>query len=465
MLPDEAFLSIGEAISKMSSASDKAAATTAIFGRSSIGLINVFEKMPANLAEATAEIEHFGLSLSKQDEKKVQALDDSFDRLAQSIKGASRALVLEFADGIKTAVDASAEAPNLIAEGWRGLMFALKSGQLFTNKTLQQLAEESEIAAEKAMKPWQRAERELARIDAKKPNQATGAVDAVATPGFTADQWQRILDESAKNHQALFGISDKYWLDLQERSAENYLLELDSVAMAQDAQVEAYRNHFANLDAEHAVHLEKWRADEEALNADMGAVWERQQQNEERMNDMRWQAQSSTFAALADLMGQFAGKSKAAAQAQLLITKSIAIFDIIANSQRAAALAQATIPPPGGQALAASIMGWGYAQAGLVGVSAAVQSASIANGGGSSFNSGSSGSRGGGSSPATTPSGSSSQPQQQQKTPIVIQVNVNGSILTDTAFNEVLRENLAEFFNKDGVLIQQNSAQARAIAA
>jgi len=445
MQPDEAFLQIGEAISKLSNSYERSAATTAIFGKSSIGLVNVFEKMPENISAAIAEVDKFHLSLSKEDEKKVQALDDAFDRLSQSIKGSARSLMVEFSGGIQAVVDFSSTAIANMAKDWTW------GGPLLT----------AIMYAKKKM------------FD-KEPDLSSGTIDrsgsgpvdapksAMATPGFTADQWQRILDESAKNHQALFGISDKYWQELQEKSGENYLLELDSVAMAQDAQVQVYRNHFANLDAEHAVHLEKWRADEEALNADMGAVWEAQLQNEERINSIRRQAQYATFGALADLLGQFAGKSKAAAQAQLLITKGISIFQIMAATHVAAAQALATTPPFPNFALASAVEGWGAAQVGLVAAGGIAQSVAIAKGGGSSFGGGSSGS--GVGSPTTTPSGSSSsQPQQQQKTPIVFNISFNGAVL-GTDVQEIVVNAMSDFVGKDGVFMLENSAQARTIA-
>lgn len=89
---------------------------------------------------------------------------------------------------------------------------------------------------------------------------------------------------------------------------------------------------------------------------------------EERANQSMYAARVAVFNAAANLFGVFAGKSKAAALAQLAITKGIAIFEILANSSRGAALALATIPPPFGATTAASILAWGKAQAAIVGI-------------------------------------------------------------------------------------------------
>ena len=100
---------------------------------------------------------------------------------------------------------------------------------------------------------------------------------------------------------------------------------------------------------------------------------------------------------------------------------------------------------------------------------ARISSTSYGGGGGGGSPGGSSFGGGGGNS--STPTGASGQAQAQsqaqdsQKAPIVIQINVNGSILTDTTFNEVLRENLSEYFNNDGVLVRRNTAQGRELIA
>lgn len=176
-------------------------------------------------------------------------------------------------------------------------------------------------------------------------------------------------------------------------------------------------------------------------------------------NDAMFDLAADGLGALSSLFAQ--GGKKA-----FEISKALAIGQTIISTYAAAQKAyesQLSIPDPSAPARAAVAAGIAIVS-GLARV-AAISNTSYGSRSASATGGGSSGSGGGGSPSGSPSSPASSQSQPQQQTPIVIQVNVNGSILTDTEFNEVLRENLAEFFNKDGVLIQQNSAQARAIAA
>jgi hypothetical protein len=441
LAPDEAFLQIGEAIGKLSTSSEKAAATVAIFGRSSIGLVNVFDNVRGNLSDASDEVDKFHLSISKNDEAKIQALDDAFDRLGQSVKGASRSIVVEFADGLKKTVDFVSE---LIAN--RDKLLASPSKRLGIQLFEPYLSKGT--------------------IDRSGSGPVDSPKSAMASPGFTADQWQKVLNESEKNYQALYGISDKYWQQLLARSWEGYDKEIEAtnswyegelerIAIGQDSQIELYRNHYANLDAEHAVHLEKWRADEEALSMDMGAIWEAQQQNEERINQMRLNAQQAQFSSTASILGALSSLTEGHSKKEFQVSKAFARAQTIINTYAAATRHAAETPYPLSIAVVASDIAMGLANLNRINETSFSGGGSIANSTG--------GAAGGTPTNGAASAPSSPTPQPQQPTPIHISINVNGSVV-GVDLQEIIVNSLSDYVGKDGVFMNGDNAQARVIA-
>lgn len=133
---------------------------------------------------------------------------------------------------------------------------------------------------------------------------------------------------------------------------------------------------------------------------------------------------SSIISQAGDLLSVFASKSKGAAIAYIAFQKGLAIADIFISAQRAAWQAQATIPPPAGQAIAATILAQSKISMGLVAATGIAQIASLGQGGGNT-------SRGGGNSSYQSPQPippqrveSSTNPNAGQTVNIFIEGNV-----------------------------------------
>lgn len=92
MSPEEQLLAIGDAISRIVDPTERAAAATAIFGRSGTRLIPMFAEGAAKLAAMRKEARDLGLVMSAQDVRAADDLGDSFDTLWFMVKAASNAV-------------------------------------------------------------------------------------------------------------------------------------------------------------------------------------------------------------------------------------------------------------------------------------------------------------------------------------------------------------------------------------
>lgn len=99
-------------------------------------------------------------------------------------------------------------------------------------------------------------------------------------------------------------------------------------------------------------------------------------------------AQASMFGALSDLLGVFAGESKAAAIAQITLNKGLALAQIIQNTAVAQMRALAELGPVAGSAASAKIGLMGRVQAGLVAATGLAQAGSVGGGRGGAAASG-----------------------------------------------------------------------------
>jgi len=181
------------------------------------------------------------------------------------------------------------------------------------------------------------------------------------------------------------------------------------------------------------------------------------------------QTQSATFSAVGNLFGVFAAKSKAAALAQLAITKGYAIFEILARSKVAAAMAIGPpLGPVAGAPLAASITAWGVANAAAVGASGIAGAIQINQG---NFGAGSSttgGSGVGGSTTGTTkPTATeAAAPVNRGVTQFTIVANNNGIAYLDYASIIILGEKMREAsLRGDLIILDPQSRNAQDIAA
>jgi DNA-binding ferritin-like protein (Dps family) len=85
--PSEQFQIIGDSIGKLGSKSQQASVAADIFGRSGINLLNTINQGSEGFEKARAEVEKYGLALSRVDGAKIEAANDAILRSQQAING------------------------------------------------------------------------------------------------------------------------------------------------------------------------------------------------------------------------------------------------------------------------------------------------------------------------------------------------------------------------------------------
>lgn len=97
MKPEDAFLEIAGAINEQTTASERAATATNLFGRAGTELLNLFAEGKGGIAALTKEAEELGLTFSRVDAAEVEAANDALTRVKAVIAGALRAAVIKLA--------------------------------------------------------------------------------------------------------------------------------------------------------------------------------------------------------------------------------------------------------------------------------------------------------------------------------------------------------------------------------
>jgi len=284
------------------------------------------------------------------------------------------------------------------------------------------------------------------------------------------DLWQRGIIGVEEYHDAIRratdlpvnipGVDALQPVDLGSRVADQLSALADMLKSQEEIENEAYERR--------RKLIEQNISDEEARNA---ALVQLALKNSERLVEIEQQkysaftqVQENAIGLSAELLGQFATKSKVAAVAQIGITKALAIAQTLAHTQTAAVLAYASQLVPGvpatyvaaadaykatqalGKLSAGVIAGIGFAQA-----ASAIGGGSGGSGGGSS--------RGGGTSlsdPSITPI---TAPKAQNVVQVVIQGDMYG--WDDYIQTKVISGIRKAVDNADVVLISGTSRNGR----
>ncbi len=197
-------------------------------------------------------------------------------------------------------------------------------------------------------------------------------------------------------NQALTGLSGggATGLDATNEAKQKQLeAELESLRASLMTQEELENNFYEGrldslnqfLEAKLLTEQEfnELRAEEEQRHSDalLSIEQERinqQMQAEQNLASVRMQ----TFKQGVGLLGMFAGKSKAAAVAQIALNKGLAIAQTIQNTAAAQVRALAELGPVAGAAAAAQIGAFGAAQVGVIAATGLIQAGGAISGGG-----------------------------------------------------------------------------------
>lgn len=151
--PDQQYQKIAEAVKGLSTQSEKAAATAAIFGREGLALLNTMEAGAEGFAQAESDVLAFGTALTRVDAAKVEAANDSFERVQEALKGVATQLTVQLAPMMKVIsdrfVDVARESGGFTDQIISGMNLAIDAVAFFgdTVKGLQVVWKLAEVAA------------------------------------------------------------------------------------------------------------------------------------------------------------------------------------------------------------------------------------------------------------------------------------------------------------------------------
>lgn len=116
LAPEQQFSVIGEAISQLPTAADRAAAAVAIFGRQGAALAPLFREGAASIEELQARAERLGIIISETQVNNVADMNDAFDTVRATIEG----IIGQVIGNLAPAVTAVTEEFLKFVEEWSG---------------------------------------------------------------------------------------------------------------------------------------------------------------------------------------------------------------------------------------------------------------------------------------------------------------------------------------------------------
>ena len=105
MTPDKQFVAIAQALSAIPSQTQRAATAFAIFGRDGVKMLPMFERLEEQVREVADESNRLGLTLSEKQVRSVEAMNDRFTDVYNTIVGIGKQVVANLAKPIKSLLD------------------------------------------------------------------------------------------------------------------------------------------------------------------------------------------------------------------------------------------------------------------------------------------------------------------------------------------------------------------------
>ena len=148
---EEQMHQIADAMAGLPTQADKVRVSFELFGREGVDLVNTLGNGSAALIEMTDEAHALGVSLSRVDAAKMEAVNDAFFRAGQAVTGVANKLTAELApfieavanefvgaakemngmrDAIVNGIERAVKALGILANGFRGLQVIFKGVQL-----------------------------------------------------------------------------------------------------------------------------------------------------------------------------------------------------------------------------------------------------------------------------------------------------------------------------------------------
>lgn len=471
--PDELFLKYGDALAKLSSKQEQAAAAADLFGKQGVQSLSFILQGRDAIDSATQFVNRYGLALSRVEIGQIEAANDSIGNLGTIAQGAGQRIAVGLSPFLQAFTDSMAEATGsttllqdtvsvLGGAGYVALQIFANAAKVleatffgiagaaakaFSFVTFGDVAESlrasSEVnlgKAQAALLSIQSEEQILAGLTAVYENSRIRAEEAAAKSALA----NKPIGETT--------LSTDFQGELLREQEKNAQL------LALDAEFGAARIAAAQTVA---AELATIMSEQPRVQGDINALTVKENERAEAANlALREQG----FAAAGSLLSAFAQKSKTAAKLQVAVDKARALAQAIINTKAGITLQLTSGDPYTAipRAIAAGVFG-------------ALQIAAIVKTG---FNESGAIDSNGGRAPIGSPTnpvftqrpeeapgnvGSLGTPAQQRGS---VQIVVNGNLFTGRETVNYLLERFREEINdKDVVLFSGSSQQARELGS
>ena len=450
--PDEQFISIAEALNKLTNQTDKTAIAYDIFGGRGTALLNTLALGRDGLAAVAEEAKVLGIALTRVDAAKMEEANDTFTRMGAVVKGLGNSITIQLAPVLEALGDKFIEAAkesggmvDFVGKGmnklvgavgfvmdafnglkvvWKGLEVAFAVVASVIVGLLNVI-----IAPFKAL------------LGALAPFSTTAANALMTIEDVTTSVFNNIATKKAEFDAALAAPPPSEGLKLwvaEVQAAAQQVAEAKAASSPQ-AQADESLTLLVNTNEARLAAKKKVLAAEAAL--------------EQRQSALILSMRANVANASIGFLSLFANKSKSIAKVIIVIQKGLSIAQAIQNTAVAYTKAL-TIDPTGG--LSARVALLGKIQVGLIAATGLGQLSQVGSGGGGGAPSIGSG----GDIPVDNPF-TPQQGQASQATFIIL----GGGGSSESELDDLM-DRVSERLNEGSqVIIRRDSVQAQEILA
>jgi hypothetical protein len=394
-------IEVADKFAGMADGTEKTALAVKLFGRAGLDMIPMLNMGSAALAKMVAEGNRLNPTTAES-AKQAELFNDNMSRLTKAMGGFAISVLNDVLPAMAKLSESMVRARNdgagffgtLIA-GWR---------QLTTGDDAHKLNVEMAQAAEKLARLQdigdQLRRRPITPMTQRLLEANNRAIEETRLRLEKMIQIKPILapeaEAVAKRAGGGGGAVDEAAAKAQLKAAQEAAVEMAKIAMADLEEYENTLRFKSEMDMQAAEEAERLRqeklekirehlAEERTLVQAGAQLWidterakiEQQAQMEQQVRDMRM----TTWQMGAELLMQFAGKSKTAAIAVIAINKALAIAQTIQSTSVAIMRAFAELGPIAGAPVAASMKALGAIQVGIITATGLFQAANLGGGG------------------------------------------------------------------------------------
>lgn len=341
--PDELFIKYGDAIAKLGTRQEQAAATATLFGKAGVESLGFILQGREALDEASGFVDKFGLALSRVDIAQIEAAGDSVENLGHIAQGAGQRIavglspfVLAFTESIAEATGSTTFLQDAVSvlggAGYVGLQIFANAAKVLeatffgiagaaarafsfvtfgdVSESLKASAEVNLGKADAALQTIKTEEQILKGLEDIYENSRVRAEEALAKNAAAAKPTGTLT--LSTEFEGDLGLSE------QQKNEAKLLIE-DDYNKARIEGAEAVSKELARIQGEEVL-----------IHADRNAAI---LEDDRRRIEAKQALESFGFASAVSLLGAFAQKSKTAAKAQVAIDKARALAQAIVNTK------------------------------------------------------------------------------------------------------------------------------------